>query len=328
MKRDNQFSVVICAYTEQRWDDLLAAVDSVRRQTLTPREIIVVVDHNPAMLARVRDEIGDVLAVENHQRQGLSGARNSGLRASSGEYVAFLDDDALAEPDWLGRLAAGYDDPRVVGVGGVIEPLWSGGRPGWFPAEYDWVVGCTYVGMPTRRMAVRNLIGANMSFRRELFHIAGEFTSGIGRVGTRPVGCEETDFCIRAAERLPGSIFLYEPAARVRHRVPPERATLGYFLRRCFAEGNSKVAVTQRSGANRGLSSERAYVLRTLPGGIVRHGLKAPLIERDPAGLGRAVMVALGLSVTTAGYLGGHISKDALGARFARRSRSLKQSVS
>src|SRR5690606_25265152 len=155
MKRDNQFSVVICAYTEQRWDDLLAAVDSVRRQTLTPREIIVVVDHNPAMLARVRDEIGDVLAVENHQRQGLSGARNSGLRASSGEYVAFLDDDALAEPDWLGRLAAGYDDPRVVGVGGVIEPLWSGGRPGWFPAEYDWVVGCTYVGMPTRRMAVR-----------------------------------------------------------------------------------------------------------------------------------------------------------------------------
>src|SRR5690606_12046039 len=113
MKRDNQCSVVICAYTEQRWDDLLAAVNSVRRQTLTPREIIVVVDHNPAMLARVRDEIGDVLAVENQQRQGLSGARNSGLRASSGEYVAFLDDDALAEPDWLGRLAAGYDDPHV-----------------------------------------------------------------------------------------------------------------------------------------------------------------------------------------------------------------------
>ncbi|HET7094259.1 MAG TPA: glycosyltransferase family 2 protein, partial [Thermomicrobiales bacterium] len=190
-------SVVICAYADDRWPDLLAAVASVQTQTPAAREIIVVVDHNDALLDRVRTQIPGVAAVANVEPRGLSGARNSGVAASGGAIVAFLDDDATAAPDWLHQLCAAYDDPWVLGVGGAVEPAWAGGRPAWFPDEFDWVVGCTYRGMPGQTAPVRNLIGANMSFRRCVLEAVGGFRSGIGRIGALPVGCEETELCIR-----------------------------------------------------------------------------------------------------------------------------------
>jgi glycosyltransferase involved in cell wall biosynthesis len=133
--------VVICAYTEKRWDELVAAVESLRVQTYAAQEVILVIDHNPELAQRVWREITDVTCVENHGRQGLSDARNSGLAVARGDIVAFLDDDAEAEPQWLSLLAEGYADPAVVAVGGFAEPEWAEGRPGWFPREFDWVVG-------------------------------------------------------------------------------------------------------------------------------------------------------------------------------------------
>ncbi|HEX9374353.1 MAG TPA: glycosyltransferase family 2 protein, partial [Roseiflexaceae bacterium] len=140
-------SVVICAYTMDRWAELRAAVESLRRQSAPPREIVVVVDHNPALLDHARAELPGVTTMANAGPRGLSGARNSGVAASRGALVAFMDEDARAAPDWLARLAAGYADPCALGVGGAILPLWSDGRPGWFPDEFAWVVGCTYRGM-------------------------------------------------------------------------------------------------------------------------------------------------------------------------------------
>src|SRR5260370_40360935 len=89
-------SVIICAYTQERWRDLVAAVESVQQQTLSPREIIVVVDHNPNLLKRVREHIAGVLAVENREVKGLSGARNSGATSAKGAAIAIPDDDAMA----------------------------------------------------------------------------------------------------------------------------------------------------------------------------------------------------------------------------------------
>src|SRR5260370_1005218 len=85
-------SVVICAHTEQRWADTLAAVASVRAQSLAAREIIVVVDHNPVLLGRLRAALGDVTVVENRAGRGLSGGKNTGVAVARGEIVAFLDD--------------------------------------------------------------------------------------------------------------------------------------------------------------------------------------------------------------------------------------------
>jgi glycosyltransferase involved in cell wall biosynthesis len=129
-------SVVICAYTEGRWDPLEACVQAVWEQTLPPREVIVVVDHNDALLARAGNAFSNAVVIANEERQGLSGARNTGVRHAGAEIVAFLDDDALPEGAWLETLVAAFDDAAVVGAGGVALPEWvDGPAPRWLPAE-------------------------------------------------------------------------------------------------------------------------------------------------------------------------------------------------
>jgi glucosyl-dolichyl phosphate glucuronosyltransferase len=285
MTRTPTISVVICAYTDRRWGDLAEAVASVRAQTVPAFEVVVSVDHNPALRERVRRHLPDVVVVDNQQRQGLSGARNAGVAAAGGEVVAFLDDDATAASDWLERLAAGYAAPDVLGVGGAIEPVWSTNRPGYFPEEFDWVVGCTYRGMPETPASVRNLIGANMSFRRSVLNSVGGFRCDIGRIGTRPLGCEETELCIRSRRHWPNGRFLYDPTARVRHRVPADRTSWRYFHARCYAEGLSKALVARASDVRSGLASERTYTMRVLPRRPRRPGRARPVgDDRDRPG--------------------------------------------
>jgi hypothetical protein len=225
--------------------------------------------------------------------------------------VAFMDDDAVADRDWLRTLLEHYRDPRVIGVGGAVVPRWECGRPRAFPEEFDWVVGCTYRGMPTRRVPVRNLIGANMSFRREVFRVAGGFCDGIGRVGGRAAGCEETELCIRAGAAFPGGVILYEPVARVSHRVPAARASWRYFGTRCYHEGLSKALVTQRAGMSGGLSCERAHAARTIPRGILR-SLRT-MLSGDRAGLARAAALVIGLWITTLGFVVGRTRHPSTG---------------
>lgn len=303
----NTFSVVICAYTLDRWTQMLAALKSVQNQTLSPGEIILVVDHNQTLFERARKELKNVVVIESSEERGLSGARNSGISIASSELVAFMDEDAIANPDWLERLASVYQDRDVLGVGGTIEPMWINDRPDWFPEEFNWVIGCTYTGMPVVSSAVRNLIGCNMSFRREVFEVIGGFRTGIGRIGTVPLGCEETELCIRARQRWTQSRLIYEPRARVFHRVPSQRGELKYFLSRCYAEGLSKALVGSFVGTKDGLDTERSYVQRTLPRGVVS-GMRDAFFRHKLTGLERAAAIVIGLAWTVAGYIIGKAS--------------------
>src|SRR3954464_9854924 len=221
-------SVVICSYTRSRRQWLEEAVASVRAQTVPPLEVVVAVDHNPELFAWVQTALPDAVAVASEGPRGLSGARNAGVAAARGDVVAFLDDDAVAAPDWLDRLLGPYDAPRVLGVGGSIAPRWIDGAPPGFPAEFGWVVGCSYVGLPTARAPVGNLVGANMAIRRDVLDRAGGFASALGRVGRLPAGCEETELCIRAGRGHAGGVFVHEPGARVDHTVPAARASWRY----------------------------------------------------------------------------------------------------
>ncbi|GAA2876368.1 glycosyltransferase family 2 protein [Streptosporangium fragile] len=303
-------SVVICVYTEERWEDIRAAVESVENQRRKPHEIILVVDYNPDLHLRLKREYPRAIVVENTQEKGLSGGKNTGAAIATGDIVAYLDDDAIAEPGWLEALEEGFQDPSVVGVGGLTRPLWATGRrPGWYPYEFDWTVGCTYRGMPTERAPIRNVMGGNAAFRREVVGGVGGFHTGIGRSvqgrKPRPLGCEETEFCIRLSQRMPGSIMLFEPRAVIGHKVPAVRATFAYFRSRCYAEGLSKALVTQSVGAGDGLSSERAHALKALPLGALRGVGDA--LKGDLSGLGRAGAIVVGLAWTTWGYVVGSL---------------------
>ncbi|MEV8632314.1 glycosyltransferase family 2 protein [Streptosporangium sp. NPDC051023] len=303
-------SVVICVYTEERWEDIRAAVRSVENQRREAYEIILVVDYNTDLHLRLKREYPGVIVVENTQEKGLSGGKNTGAATASGDIVAYLDDDAIAEPGWLEALEEGFQNPTVVGVGGLTRPLWATGhRPGWFPYEFDWTVGCTYRGMPTERAPIRNVMGGNAAFRRELIGQIGGFHTGIGRSvqgrKPRPLGCEETEFCIRLSQRIPGAVMLFEPGAVIGHKVPAVRSKFAYFRSRCYAEGLSKALVTQSVGAGDGLASERAHALKALPLGALRGVGEA--LRGDLSGLGRAGAIVVGLAWTTWGYVVGSL---------------------
>ena len=306
-------SVIICAYTMRRWDDIVAAVDSVVGQSRDATEILLIIDHNDQLYEQAAQHFSQtpssyvrVRVLANSDRQGLSGARNTGVIAASGDVVAFLDDDAQAAPSWIETLLGHYRDPAVVGVGGSAEPVWPDRRPNWLPAEFDWVVGCSYLGQPTEVAPVRNFIGCNMSLRRNAFEAVGGFSHGIGRVGRTPLGCEETELCIRAHQQLSGVQLRYDPAMAVRHRVTEDRVRPAYFLRRCYSEGLSKAVVSRLVGSADGLSSERDYVASVLPRGVGRGftdllRVSTPGVPRWSGPL-RSLAIGVGLAATSTGY--------------------------
>lgn len=295
-------TTVICSYTSARWDDLCASVESALAQDFSAMDVVLVVDHCAELYERAQATFGSderVAIVESTHERGLSGARNTGVEVARGDVVAFLDDDAVAEPGWAEALMRHYRDGSVAGVGGYASPVWTPvGRPPWMPAEFDWVVGCSYTGQPTELASVRNPLGCNMSLRRSVFDTVGGFSSSVGRIGSHPVGGEETELCIRIAAHDPSCKILLDPDARVRHRVSADRTTLRYFRRRCYHEGASKAVVAKLAADTRALSTERAYTLRTLPSGIVRESA-----SMSTAGFSRAGAMILGLAATSAGYL-------------------------
>jgi len=316
-------SVVVCVYTEKRWDDIVAAVDSVFAQDVAPAETLVIVDHNPALLSRAQEAFGPrgVRVLPNAHKQGLSGARNTAIAEAAGDVIVFLDDDAAARPGWLAALLAPYSDPTVKAVGGVAHPRWPVNRPRVLPGaapydpnatgELDWIVGCTYTGQPVRQAEVRNLMGCNMSFRREVFERVGGFAEDIGRIGKNPLGCEETELCIRARQHYKRAgekiRIIFEPAAVVDHRVSPDRIRWDYLRRRSWAEGLSKAAVSKLVGSDDALSTERSYVARVLPVAVLR--------ELKEGRVSSAAAIVTALACTTAGYLRGRLPGATSGVR-------------
>jgi GT2 family glycosyltransferase len=309
----DHLSVVVCTYDEERRPLLERALEALKHQEQPPALVIVIVDHNPRLLSALRADHPLLTVAPNDRTRGLSGARNCGLALAATPIVAFLDDDAVPQPDWVARLALAYraadgaDGQRVLGVGGAIVPYWAGGRPAWFPPELDWVVGCTYKGARADPGPVRNMLGANMSFRTKELRRIGGFLAGIGRIGSMPLGCEETEACIRMGRQFVGGQIRFEPTARVHHYVSAERATPRYLLRRCWAEGLSKAHVAELAGRSSALADERGYAMRTVPRGVVQAFGEAVSSMRA-APLGRAVAMIVGLAVTTAGFAAGRLA--------------------
>ncbi|MDO5092385.1 MAG: glycosyltransferase [Propionibacteriaceae bacterium] len=310
-------TIVVCAYTLDRWTDLRDGVKEAAHQLqASGREgrVLVVIDHNDDLLTKAAELAGPLVdIVPNTRRRGLSGGRNTAIELATTDIVVFLDDDAIPEPGWLDAVLAPFGEDSVVITGGAATPRWPDGaaRPTSLPAapggrgELDWVVGCTYAGQPTSRQPVRNVMGCNMAFRAEVFTAAGLFGEDLGRVGRVPYGCEETELCIRATQRHPEWRILFEPTSVVHHHVSSDRLRWGYLLRRCYAEGISKAAVTERTTRQASLSTEMAYTTKVLPRGFLRELVSVP--RTGSRGLGGAFAIVSALAATGFGYIVGRI---------------------
>jgi glycosyltransferase involved in cell wall biosynthesis len=300
--------VIVCTYNGERLPLLRSAIRGVLEQEPPCDELVLVVDHNPELLAQLQAEHPGAVVVPNAGRQGLSDARNTGIDVARGDVLVFLDDDATPRPGWLAELVAPFDDPTVGGVGGRAEPAWERGtRPRWMPEELDWVVGCSFRGQAGGD--VRNPIGASMALRAGVLAEVGPFSTDLGRVGTLPVGCEETELGIRINGA--GHRIVLADRSVVDHFVPAQRASVRYVLRRCYSEGISKAAVRRlaaRVPDSDALGPERSYV-----GVLLRAVLRAPLTalrQRDAQRAAPIVLVPAAGVAAVAGFVRASLARS------------------
>lgn len=287
-------SVVIACYSLERLDSIEAALNSVRKQSLEPRRVVLAVDNNPPLAELVAERFDWVTVVSNVSGRGASATRNAGVEAVDTEFTAFLDDDETADPDWLTELVAPMADPAVVGTGGKYVPQWEGDKPAWFPDDFAWVVGGAYDGMPTTTSVVRNVWSGNMAVRTAAFREVGGFRADFGKHEgvSEP---EDTDLCIRMAAG--GGHWMYVPSAVILHEVPRLRSTFTFFVKRCLSEGRGKAAMRDRLGSDSAIDTERDYVRRSALRAVRN------IVSLDPRRTRQGAAAAIGLAYAGAGFI-------------------------
>jgi GT2 family glycosyltransferase len=273
-------------------------IDSIAAGSVLPVELVIVVDRNRPLYEALEGATWPLpLRVIESPGSGLSAARNAGWQSLSAPLVAFIDDDAVASRGWLAELVDAVDVHAADVVGGAIEARWTGEAPAWFSPLLGWVVGCSYEGMPLEPAKVRNVIGCNMLFRRELLERLGGFDTTLGRTNTGLAGCEETELCIRA-NRAGANVVLI-PGAQVAQILPPDRRRFRYAVKRGWDEGRSKRMLVALHGQV--LATEATYT-RALLRQTVRW-VRTGIIHRRAADIRRAAGLVAVLSSTTASYL-------------------------
>ena len=292
-------SVIVCAYTLDRWELLNESLQSVTRQDLQPLEVILCIDHNEALYEKCVAELAPTLAgapwefrvIQNKFETRLGGARTSAAEIATGDVLAFLDDDASASPSWLRYLTRPYEDPKVVAVGGAPIANFEAARPRWFPYECHWIFGCAYRGLPEHLAPIDHLIGANMSIRREALMSWGGFQSD---------NHDDMDLSHRTIHAYGARALLFEPDAVVHHFVPKARLTWHYFWRRCFYVNRGKVQAFRDMNEASNLRAEVRFAIRSLSRALYTEGRE--LLRGDPYAPVRylALVVALALGATGA----------------------------
>ncbi|MEM7596791.1 MAG: glycosyltransferase [Pseudomonadota bacterium] len=231
-------SVVICSYN--RYHLLGSAIQSCLDQDIGADAFeMIVVDNSPDHAAA--EKFGK--AFQDHKNltyivektPGISNARNVGVQACSAEIVAFLDDDAIAKPDWLRQMLKAYEDMGdvVVAAGGKVSPIWGTPRPSWLADNKLGLVSVVDWGGSTRPARAKEwLAGANLSVRKSALENAGGFDKALGRRGgeTTMLSNEEIHFVERLQQQ--GGTVLYVPEAEVDHLVDERRLTQEWFRKR------------------------------------------------------------------------------------------------
>lgn len=239
-------SVVICTYAEEMYEHFEDCLASVQSQTYPDVEIVVVVDGTRSLYERIVEDYGDASGLTlhcNEENVGLLESRNKGAEIATGEVVAFIDDDAVADERWIGELVAGYEEQDALAVGGQMTPAWVAGKPSFLPEEFYWLVGVTHRGFADGPGYVRNTFGSNISFRRDVFLDLGGFDTAIGgRKGEKNLQGGETELCARLRDQYDESVW-YTPDAEVAHKVFEYRTDPIWLLKRAFWQGYSKRAM-------------------------------------------------------------------------------------
>jgi len=239
-------SVVLCTYTEDMYPHFSEAAESILSQTYDDVELVVIVDGTQSVYDRVVADYGDrndVVIECNEENVGLLESRNRGAEIATGDVVAFIDDDAVADEQWIERLVRAYEEEDMIAAGGKMTPEWVAGKPSFLPEEFYWLVGVTHRGFAEGLGEVRNTFGSNISFRAEVFDELGGFDTDIGgRKGDANLQGGETELCARMKREYRQGVW-YDPDAKVAHKIFDYRTEFRWLVDRAFWQGYSKRAM-------------------------------------------------------------------------------------
>ena len=299
-------SVVLCTYAEDMYDHFCEAANSVLSQTYDDVELVIIVDGTQNVYDRVEADYGDrddVIVSCNDENLGLLASRNRGAELATGDVVAFIDDDAIADEEWIEYLVRAYEGESAIAAGGKMVPEWVAGKPSFLPEEFYWLVGVTHKGFADGAGEVRNTFGSNISFRADVFEELGGFNINIGgRKGDKNLQGGETELCARMRTKYDQGIW-YIPEAEVAHKVFQYRTEFRWLLDRAFWQGYSKRAMETLLDHNDGEEEEflTRLIIDFTPSRI-RNLTRSPSIHRIKQ------FVALWIFTVTVGigYLYGH----------------------
>lgn len=262
-----KITVILCTYN--RCDSLATSLDSVAASVVPAGvewEVLVVdnnsKDHTREVIESFCTQYPGRFRYVSELRQGLSNARNAGIREACGDVLVFVDDDVIVDRDWLHNLTAAMEDTRWVGAGGRIRPEEGFSPPAWLNIGGKFDLGGSIVlfdlGDQPGELD-RAPFGTNMAFRKNMFEKYGNFRSDLGRCGDSLIGNEESEFAHRLLNG--GERLWYAPSAVVYHPVPKGRLKKSYLRSWWFSFGR---AVVRQPGNQPSLSEIRKRSLRRL----------------------------------------------------------------
>lgn len=247
-------TVIVCSYNRaESLRDTLAALLAQSTAPARAWEVIVVDNNSPDHTRDVVEQVQrgwPLLRYEFEGAQGLSYARNHGIKCARGEVILFTDDDVLPEPDWLETTLDGMARHSALACGGYIAPIWEAPPPAWLTERFY-----GFLAVRTGR-SDEHLItdpsdapfGANMAFCKKVFDRVGLFDTERGRKGKVLASGEDGEMFERVLAAGMKVVFL--GASRVHHKVERFRLTKRYFRRWRFQS-------SRNIGQSRGLAGER-----------------------------------------------------------------------
>lgn len=244
-------SVAIC--THNRDKHLGKALDSLVLQTLPVREFEIIVIDNKSTDRTKEIVLQYYKHVENLRYiyepiLGLSQAKNTAWKNAKGTYVAYLDDDAIAAPNWLEQILITFEEYKSKGhhigaLGGKVEPIWEIPKPHWLTDQM--ALQLTVLDWSDVPIFIENeskwIVGANTIYPKTILEKFGGFSIQLGRKGKKLLSHEEN--LLHHQIREAGNKIVYDPIVKVKHLIPKERINQEWLLNRRYWGGFSSAMV-------------------------------------------------------------------------------------
>lgn len=257
-------SVVICTFNRSgSLKRTLASAASMEGWDSADRELLVVDNNSKDDTKVVVDGFTRASGVNCRyileKEQGLSHARNRGIREARGEIIAFTDDDVLLDKHWLRNISLEFENGGVACVGGKILPVWESPCPAWLKGDLLDVLALQDLGEKKIKLDNPVIWGANLSFHSSMFRKHGFFDTKLGNMEGKFYGGEETKFVDLLLEK--GENVHYCPNVLVHHCIPESRVKKSYFRKWFFDKGELK-AIQMGEYHSRNIRGIPLYVIK------------------------------------------------------------------